>query len=362
LNGFEWKTLDKFIIAWGVSGALAYVMLYQTGGAFVYKLGSLFDSLGMYFLFRCLVRSFDDLKFATTMLVYLSLPIALFLLWEKQTGRNYFSIFGGVPEFTNERWGKLRAQGAFAHAILAGCFWVSQLPLFIALWWQGVSKQLVLSGALASFLIVYACASSTPAAGVGAVGVGFAALMFRQRMKSLRWVILFTLIGLHLTMKAPVWHLISRIDLVGGSTGWHRYNLIDQTIHRFGEWWLVGTTSTAHWGWHLFDTANMYVNEAVRGGFLTLVLFVAILGIAFQGVGRLLVTYENDRANYLFAWALGVALFTHCMMFIAVSYFGQMIVVWYLLLAAIGSLTPVERPDEVNNQGLSSIVPAFRRH
>jgi hypothetical protein len=344
--GFLWKTIDKVVMAWAVSGMLAYVALRGgAGSAIIYKSGVLFDSLGMYFLFRCLIHDMDDLKHLTVSLMVLSLPVSFFLLWEKQTGHNIFSVFGGVPEWTMIRHGKLRAQGAFAHAILAGCFWVSQLPLYIALWWKENRKWLVFVGVTTVSLIVYACASSTPTAGVVAVAVGFGTLIFRNRMKTLCWGIFGALICLHLVMKAPVWHLISRIDLVGGSTGYHRFRLIDEAIHRFGEWWVFGTQSTAYWGWYLFDTANMYVNEAVRGGFVTLVLFIAVLILAFQGVGRLLTASEGNRPQYLFVWALGVALFAHCMMFIAVSYFGQIIVVWYLLLAAIGSLTPVAQAD-----------------
>lgn len=340
-GAFVWKTIDKVIIVWAMSSLTAYVMLRGSTGAFVYKLGTSFDSLGMYFLFRCLVRDLSDVKHLMISTLYLSIPVAFFLLIEKHTGRNIFSVLGGVPEFTVIRQGKLRAQGAFAHSILAGCFWVTQLPLFLALIWQDTKKWLIVAGTIATVVVVYACASSTPAAGVGAVLLGGCFYICRLQMGTVRGGVLATLVGLHLVMKAPVWHLVSRIDIVGGSTGWHRYNLIDQTIHRFGEWWLFGTISTAHWGWHLFDTANMYVNEAVRGGFLTLILFVIILVLAFQGVGRLLSTLENDRENYIFAWALGVSLFTHCMVFIAVSYFGQIIVVWYLLLASIASLTPV---------------------
>jgi hypothetical protein len=33
----------------------------------------------------------------------------------------------------------------------------------------------------------------------------------------------------------------------------------------------------------------------------------------------------------------------HCVMFTGVTYFGQSILVWYVLLGMIGSLTPVRR-------------------
>jgi carbon starvation protein CstA len=120
--------------------------------------------------------------------------------------------------------------------------------------------------------------------------------------------------------------------------------LVDQTIRRFSEWWLLGTRSTAYWGHSLIDVANMYVGQAVGGGFLTLILFVVAISLAFQGIGIALASLEDNNSDYLLAWALGVALFTHCLLFIGVSYFGQVIVVWYLLLAVTGSLTPIDHP------------------
>jgi hypothetical protein len=174
---------------------------------------------------------------------------------------------------------------------------------------------------------------------VGAAGA--AMFLVRGWMKPVRWGLLFGLIALHMVMKQPVWHLICRIDMVGGSTGYHRFRLIQGAIDFFPEWCLMGTASTAHWGWHLYDVTNQYVLEAVRGGAVTLGLFVAIIGVAFQQVGRLRKSVEGQRYREVVAWGLGVALFVHCMNFLAISYFGQIITVWYLTLGAIGSLGPL---------------------
>ena len=38
------------------------------------------------------------------------------------------------------------------------------------------------------------------------------------------------------------------------------------------------------------------------------------------------------------AWGLAVALFVHCVGFVAVAYFGQIQMAFYLALAAVGSL------------------------
>ena len=152
------------------------------------------------------------------------------------------------------------------------------------------------------------------------------------------------LLALQAVMTMPVWHLIHRLsNLGGGGTGYHRYLLIDAFIRRFGEWWFVGTRSTAHWGWGLQDVTNQYVLEGVRGGLLTLILFIVVIVLAFRDVGRLWRVSSRDRYHLALSWGIGVSLFVHCMNFIGVSYFGQMYVTWYLTLAMIGSMCPSTR-------------------
>lgn len=339
--GFVWKSLDTVFLLWAISSTTLYTILYGTTAALINRLGFMFDAAGMYFLFRVLIRNWDDVFAIMHAVIIISIPVALAFLFEKQTGRNVFSIFGGVPEFTVIRQGKLRCQGAFAHPILAGCFWASLAPVIAACWWQeGTRRFISLLGLATSLVVVYTCASSTPMAALAVAGLGAMMWPLRHWMRFIALGLASSLVGLHFVMNAPVWHLISRIDLVGGSTGWHRYYLIDQAIRHFEEWWLLGTTSTAHWGWGLSDVTNQYVLEGVSGGILTLALFLSTLAVAFISVGRIWRSVQGDRAKVALGWALGVSLFVHTMVFLAVSYFGQIVMIWYLLLAVIGSLTP----------------------
>jgi hypothetical protein len=206
-----------------------------------------------------------------------------------------------------------------------------------------------------SLIIIFCCASSTPVMAVVFSVLGAVLWRYRLHMRTLRWSLLIALVGLHLVMKAPVWHLISRIDLVSGNTGWHRYYLIDQAIHHFSDWWLIGTRTTAHWGWGLQDVTNQFILEGVRGGALRMGLFVAIIVLCFGCVGRLWRLQNGSVFRSVCAWALGVSLFVHAMNFVAVSYFGQIIVVWYLLLAAIVSLSTSARPKMSG-----AAAPAYR--
>lgn len=336
----RWCAIDTVVIAWATAGTLAYSVLHGSTSALVFKLGTSFDAVGMFFLFRFLVRDANDILAISKGMALIAIPVAIVLMIERTTGRNAFAFFGGVPEFTPVRQGKLRAQGAFAHPILAGVFWASLAPLMASLWWTAAKERwLAIIGVGAAIVIIVACASSTPAVAFAAAMMAGTFFVIRHWMRWI-WVgALMGVVGLHLIMNAPVWHLISRINLIGGSTGWHRFYLIDQAIQHVGEWWLLGTTSTAHWGWGLIDLTNQYVLEGVRGGLLTLCLFVLLIVLAFRNIGALLRVRGQSSEKQVLAWSLGVALFVHVVSFMAVSYFGQIIVLWYLTLAMIASLT-----------------------
>src|SRR5690606_3331386 len=144
---------------------------------------------------------------------------------EQSTRYNIFSIFGGVPAVTQIRDGRLRCQGAFAHPILAGCFWAAAIPLFATQWWRGAKAMALLSSGAALY-IIFACSSATPVVGVICICIGVAAFFFRGHLRLVRWSILPTLTVLHLVMDKPVWHLVARTSSLGGSS-WHRYLLID---------------------------------------------------------------------------------------------------------------------------------------
>lgn len=359
--GFNWKRIDTMMILWTISGSTVYVLLRGSMAAVIYKLGSSFDAVGMYFLFRCMIRSWKDVDTIVMCFIVVSIPVAIAFLIESATGRNAFAVFGGVHEITTMRQGRLRCQGAFAHPIMAGCFWAALLPLIAARFWgDGNARAWAAVGVVTSIVIITTCASSTPVMGILAGGLGAGVFALRQHMRAVRWGVLLTLVGLHFSMKAPVWHLISRVDIIGGSTGWHRYNVIQQAIDHVREWWLLGSLSTGHWGWGLYDITNQFVLEGVRGGMLTLAIFVAMIALSFACIGRLRALSEGNKRVLALSWALGVALFVHCVNFIGVSYFGQIIVTWYLLLAMIGSLTPVVAPTSVKH-GVSASRPRVHR-
>jgi hypothetical protein len=278
----------------------------------------------------------------------ISILVAISMIIEQINGRNFFSIFGGVPEFTYVRVGRLRSQGAFSHPILAGSFGAAMMPLVWGMWWKKDQKKLpVMIWAIAATVITITSASSGPLLSYIMGIVGLIMWLLRKHLRIIRLGLIFSLICLHFVMTGPVWALLWRINIIGGSGGYHRYWLIDETIRRFREWWLVGVQSTAHWGWGLQDVTNMYVSQAVNGGFISLILFILIVVFSYRALGKSINSLNNQIHLQKLNWSIGVSLFTHLISFIGVSYFDQIIFMYFITIAIIVTISKQKVISEV---------------
>lgn len=338
-SGVVMNRIDKLILAFAVSATLMHSVQMRSFSAFLYKLGFSFDTLGAYYIFRCVIRSSDEVRITIKALALCAVPMASAMLMEQVSNRNYFSIFGGVSEFTMERDGKLRSQGAFSHPILAGTFGAVIVPLFIGYWHKfKESRGLVSAGILCGSIMVVTSSSSGPVLGYIACLLWLSLWSVR---KYLRWIIGFVvaiLISLHLVMKDPVWALIWRFKVVSASTGYHRYALLNAAITRIDEWWFAGTRNMKYWGWGLQDVTNQYVRVGVDGGILPLMLFIILIVSCFGVLIRASTSLRRRVGDQRLSWCIAASLFGHAVSFIGVSYFGQIILFWNMTLAIIGTI------------------------
>lgn len=322
---------------------LSYGLLYFACGAVNWdflpsemktRSGYVSEIIGTYFVFRMLIHDREDAVEVIRGLAIVSLPLLGFFLFEHQTGRNLFSVFGGVPEITAVRDGRLRSQGAFGHPILAGVFWAAMLPLIIAGALEiSRSKVVFKAGVVASLGIVGLTASSTPVLGVAAGLGGWACFRLRRYSKQVFPALGVLIVVLHLVMKAPVWSLIQRINVTSGNSGYHRYILVDGFITHMSEWWLIGSRlGTDHWGHFTFDTANQFVAVGVAAGTITLLVFFAIIWVAMSATGRI------EAISPHLAWGVGVSVFVLAVCFFGISIWGQLHFAWSLPIAIAGSL------------------------
>lgn len=349
----RWNNIDKVMVLWACWALCASLFHKKPASALVYMLGITYTCVGSYVLMRIFVRDFAEFMVVAKILVFLLVPVAAEMMLEKLTGRNLFSVFGYVSEDSLVRHGKIRAQGAFSHAILAGTVGAACMPLAILLWWR--DRKLALLGLGATVAMILASASSGPILSAMAMLGALAIWKVRQNLRWIIWGGVLALLLMDLVMNDPVYYLMARIDLTGSSTGWHRATLIRAALEHFNEWWLAGTDYTRHWmptgvPWspdHT-DITNHYLRMAVWGGLPLMLLFIGVIGAAFARLSQALRCDGQDQGQEQFAvWTLGAILFGHCVTFLSIAYFDHSVIFFYLLLAGIGSL-------QADREGLAS--------
>lgn len=337
-------SMDWLMVVWAVWALISSVFHNDPSDALIFRLGLVYNACGIYFLLRVFCQSLDDVVGLCRITALLLVPVAVEMIYEILTQHNLFFALGGFERDLAIRDGRIRAQGPFEHSILAGTVGAACLP-FMSVLWRQHRKEAVM-GAAACIVMIIATVSSGPIlSAMAAIGALFM-WRFRLRMRLIRWLAVLCYIGLDMVMKAPAYFLIARIDLTGGSKGWHRARLIESAFQHLHEWWLAGTDFTRDWmttgvGWSAdhTDITNHYLKMGVIGGLPLMILFIAILTTGFSFVGQALRRQPADlnQGSQLMIWALGATLFAHAATFISVSYFDQSFLFIYLTLALIGT-------------------------
>ncbi|MGD0059696.1 MAG: hypothetical protein ABSD58_09795 [Verrucomicrobiia bacterium] len=348
LEGFTMNLVDKLFVYWALTGIVCGIFRGPSPETF----GSAFNALGTYFLIRVLTNSPEDMVDHLRVLALVVLVIGACMSWEASTGKNPFHVFGGVPEIPADRGERFRCQGPFRNYILAGTFGATLFPLMAGLWFQGGSgRRRAVLGTLGCVMVTVLSTSSGPILCFLAALAGLALWPMRDRMRFFRRSVVVMILGLAVVMKAPVWYLIAKVSDVVGGGGWHRSYVIDQFVKHFSEWWLVGTSYTAHWAPageviagdpNNMDITNNYVVQGISGGLLMLGLFLAMIVCCFKIVGRAVRTDVKGSLDPKLLWTVGVALAAHCTAFFSIPYFDQTAVFWYWLLAVISGIQQCE--------------------
>jgi hypothetical protein len=258
------------------------------------------------------------------------------MLREQSTGQNVFAFASGLPPEIRE--GNVRAAGTMG-ALGSGAFAGVLIPLFLWLWTENKSRIAACAGIAGATTMVFASHSSTSwlAYGASLIGIGFWYL--RERMRLVRWGIVALLVGLHLVMNGPVWSLIEKIDLTGGSSSFHRYMLVDNCIRHFGDWWLLGSKYYADWGFVMFDVCNQFVLTAVRGGLLSLIIYIGIYQRGFSMIGSARKRARGDSQREWLLWCFGSALAATIVSSFGINYTFHLTICFFCLLVGISVAT-----------------------
>lgn len=345
------QAVDRLLLLW--ASMLIATSAFHTSDAWVYRSGIVWTELGCYFLLRIFLQSLDQIRATFGFLCVALLPLAAAMLIEKETGHNLFGDLGGVVAESLVRDDRVRAAGPFAHPILAGTVGATLVGMALAL--RKCSRPRAACGLLAGAGIIVAATSSGPILMVVFFALGLLAWPLRRHMRALRWTALLALLILNAAMEDPVYFLIARIDITGGSQGYYRAQLIRSALEHASEWWLAGTDFTRHWmatGNHAntrhTDITNHVLAMGVLGGLPLMTAFVLVLIGSFKSVGSALAAWASaPAADQSFVWGLGALLFAFVMNFLSISLYDQSIMFFYLCLASIQSVARKPAPGDV---------------
>jgi hypothetical protein len=357
--GGRWERVDSLVLAW--AAVLMATAAFHTPDAWMYRLGMVWTELGGYFLARRLLQDHADIRKLLQALAWLLIPLALMLVYEKATATNLFSAFNGVSAAATIREGKVRAAGPFAHPILAGTAGAMLFGFGMTLW--SISRKQASVVCVAGAAAVYASASSGPMLMLVSIIIGQWLFALRHQMRSLQAGVLLCLVALDVVMNDPVYFLMAKVDLAGGSQGYFRAQLIRSSIEHFSEWWFAGTDMTRHWmqtGLKVTtrhtDITNHFLWMGVLGGVLLIALFVWILAAAFAVVGRTMRDESRTDRELAVTWGLGCVLAGLTANFLSVAMFDQSIVSFWLVVAMVATAatvrrtTPMARPQAATSR------------
>jgi hypothetical protein len=340
------NSLDKIIIFSSLWAIISSSIHAEFTEALKFRLGFVYNTCGAYFLFRIFFQSLDDFYRTISMAIILLVPVAIEMIYEQKEGNNLFFYFSGLDVNAAIREGQIRSQGPFDHAILAGSIGAVLLPLVIGCW--NNEPKITVLGVVACFTMILCSGSSGPIlsafAGVAAIFM----FRFRSSLKIVKYIAIIGYFMADLLMRAPAYYILAKIDIIGGSTGWHRARLIESSIEHLNEWWLGGTDYTWHWmptgvyfSQQHTDITNHFLWLGVMAGLPIVLMTVLAFLIAFKYVGQVIEKYESDsglQKNIFKVWLMGSCLFAHAVTCIGVAYFDQSFIFLYLALSAIGSI------------------------
>lgn len=353
------NTIDKLIIAWaGWMVSASFFHEWKPGSGPIYASGFVFNITLVYFLTRAWCSDLSALIAMLRVVAWLLVLVAVAMIAEHVLKKNVFGVFGGgVTESVYVRDGVIRAQGPFAHPILAGTVGAVCFPLMLAIWRRYRISAVI--GMATCLTIVFASTSSGPLMSLFMGVFGLLLWLCRSRVGVIRWAAIGLYVLADILMTRPAYYLISKIDLTGSSTGWHRSRLIESAFEHLSEWWAFGTDYTAHWmpytldGQHS-DITNYYLFIGIIGGFPAMLLLIAIMWRAFVWVGECVGQAPAAIQEQRFViWCLGAGLFAHAGTSLSVAYFDQSMMFFWLNVGLISSMYSIVTMTAAAEKGAS---------
>ena len=370
-SNFVWSKYDTYVLA---------SMAVYVGMALLYfnppkmdvvenRSGFLMDTFFAYLAVRFIITDIDRLKTVIKCVAVILVPLAIFGVVESVTGwqpfaplRRFSPWYRGIAFVSQGRFGFIRAVGPFSHAILFGGGFAMFLPLIYYLRFEK-GKWHTMAYFLSAAALVGTLSSMSSGPWVMAAVVIFCLFMERHRryVKLMLLTGAFACIMLGIISNRPFYHVIASWANPLGGAGWHRAQLIDVAIKHFNDWWLTGYgDNDPGWG-HYFgmgitDITNEYILEGVRYGIWGVIALCTVLVVTFRSLMSMYKRLTHPQLKSL-CWAYGSLMVSVIVTWVSVSFFGQLLSLFYCILGMIGSMSNKRFDWKVPDRMVYYIVP-----
>ena len=338
---------------------IAMMVVYSPGEGFLRGMAITLDIMAPYLIGRCSIRELSDFR---RFLIFLAPGIglvALSMLAESVARAPLVrpamaSIFGALPFYYGGeevadltlaptfRFGMLRAAGPFSHAILAGLFLASLLPIYAMSGIRGWPKK---SGVMVSLLGVLSWSSAAMLGlMIGAALVAYDWL--QKRIEFLSWralaaAVAVSGVAIHLASQNGIINILVRLTL-DPQTGFFRlliwrYGIESIKAHPlFG----IGYAAYERLEWMSSSIDSQWLVLGVRHGLLAAITLLAVACLSVVAVSIASLRHGETDRRLLVGFA--ITLFMMTLMGFTVAFFGG-VTIWYFALLGVGlSLAQIE--------------------
>ena len=369
---FTWSRLDTcvaismlvYVGVWLSAVPEPMLSLIENRGGF------LMDTWFAYMVGRFIItdraRLISLIKCISIVLVPLAILglIEAFIGWQPFIPLWRFCPWRQEIKILEQRWGLTRAVGPFSHPILFGGSFAMFVPLIYYLRHQRNNWR-SLAYILSGIALVGALSSMSSGPWVMVIVVIFCLAMerYKQWVKPLLGFFAFSCIAIGVLSNRPFYHVLVSFANPTGGSGWHRARLMDLAIEDFNEWWFAGYRGEdPGWGQHLgmafTDVTNEFILVGVKYGILGVIVLCVVLAVAFRGI---ISTYKKAIYPVIKSlyWALGSVLFSVVVTWLSVSFFGQLMPLFYCMLGIIGSSFHFLRYEKIMRPEL--LISSYRQ-
>ncbi|TRD11662.1 O-antigen ligase family protein [Erythrobacter insulae] len=324
---------------------LAMSMTSETDEAITGSAAHAIDIGFAYFFARLTISSPRALRVFLLLILPGLLALGILLAVEAVTHTHIlqpiFANITGAPFHygSTPRLGLLRAQGPFAHPILAGIFLASFLPLY---WLAGLRDRAKFSGVFAAICSIVTVSSATFLA-LAAGGFLLAYNWATERVENISWRFLFMLAAFGLFAaeigtKSGSFSLLVRFASLNAMSAYNRVMIWEHGSQNVidNPWFGIGYSDWARPVWMGDSLDNFWLLTAVRFGVVPVLLFTFMVGSAL--IVLVLRSLRSSPLDARLERGVAIALAVFALGLISVSIWLSPLVWFFMLLGIAVSL------------------------